>query len=64
MGWLSPPMPWITLGQMRRSGRHWVEATCLACGHNQNSDATIGANKSQGVGCVALGQDLIAEPAQ
>lgn len=33
MGWLSQPMPYITLGQMRRRGRHWVEATCLACGH-------------------------------
>ena len=26
-------MPWITLGQMRRSGCRRVEATCLACGH-------------------------------
>ncbi len=33
MGWLSQPMPWITLGQMRRSGSRMVEATCLACGH-------------------------------
>ena len=29
----SQPMPWMTLGQMRRSGRRMVEATCLACGH-------------------------------
>ena|SRR3712207_3032608 len=29
----SQPMPWITLGQMRRSGSRMVEATCLACGH-------------------------------
>ncbi len=33
MGWLSQPIPWITLGQMRRSGSRMVEATCLACGH-------------------------------
>ena len=33
MSWLSQPMLWITLGQMRRSGRRMVEATCLACGH-------------------------------
>ena len=26
-------MPWITLGQMRRSGRRRVDATCLVCGH-------------------------------
>ncbi len=33
MGWPLQPMPWVTLGQMRRNGCRMVEATCLACGH-------------------------------
>ena len=33
MEWPSQPKLWITLGQMRESGRRMVEATCLVCGH-------------------------------
>ena len=32
-GRASDAMPWITLGQMRKTGGRMVEATCLACGH-------------------------------
>ncbi len=33
MGSPSEPLPWITLGQMRKNGYRTVEATCLTCGH-------------------------------
>ena len=36
MGWSSKPVPWVTLGQMRKNGCRRVEATCLACGHRNS----------------------------
>ena len=35
------PMPWITLGQMRKNGCRTVEATCLMCGHQDAVNVDI-----------------------